>query len=82
MIPGNIYICIYVAMWDCIRGGERGREGEGGERDQISVCVFYCRTYYKAVRVGGGVCLISVSWFKHVDLVQLYSFGGVQFCCC
>jgi predicted RNase H-like nuclease len=37
---------------------------------------------------GGGersdkcVCLISVSWFKHVDLVQLYSFGGVQFCCC
>jgi hypothetical protein len=37
----------------CVRGVRRG--GEEREVEYQCVCVFYyCRTYYKAVRVGGG----------------------------
>ena len=28
-------------------------QAEDRDRDRFSVCVYYCRTFYKAVRVGG-----------------------------
>ena len=34
--------------------GEPEREKERAVKVRRDVCVYYCRTYYKSVRVGGG----------------------------
>jgi hypothetical protein len=42
----------------------------------VCVCVYYCSTYEKAVRVGGLVCMcVSLNYFALV--LSLYSSTGV-----
>ena len=53
---GSLVMMMYARVLKERAQGEGSRRGlkERGCRAELLVCVYYCRTYYNAVRVGGG----------------------------